>query len=348
MFVTSPGFGKTFYGNQLIHKAHGLFSNVADPSGKILLKTGFEGYTTEAGWVGSLEPNPALAGWEARRAKGIAVGPKPKPIELHGLAHEYYNGIVSIDEFSAINAAIKQQHSANLDPALLSSLDSGRVRKRLKAGPLEYNTYLTAWFGTQPARFDLSSGLGRRMFFMTWTPNQEEQEQLIDAHWDGKNVATPIVNLRKFKEDFADTITLVEDIKSLHFEHNFQDYFTSLGRPHYELTLFERLAIGWYIMRGKFDKHLVIDIEEGKLTEMFLQAIQWRDRLMTESEGDQVLQVLKDHGNRMMESALKVELRKFGVTYTHAEDILIRLQRYGYLTRPMLQKAIRWVVLKPQ
>jgi hypothetical protein len=139
-------------------------------------------------------------------------------------------------------------------------------------------------------------------------------------------------------------MTEVDRIEKVEFADNFKDAFSSMGRPHYEITLFERLAIGWNVMKGNFDETLTVDMEEGNLHDLIVQGVRWRDRLMTESEGDQILQILKDHEGRMPEPELKVELRKFGVTYTHAEDLLTRLDRYGMIRRPLLQGGVRWVV----
>lgn len=337
-----PGFSKSFIGRQLTHEVFGLFHNIINGEGELLLKTGFEGYMTEAGWVGSLETNPELAKWQMQVASGAPAGPKPEPIKLMGMAELYKKGIVTIDEFAAINAAISQSHSASLDSAILSSLDHGVVRKRLKAGLLEYTTFLTAWLGTQPARFDLSSGLGRRLFFILWIPSKKEQKMLVKAHWRGKNVSTPPSVLEDYKEVTARTVQKVNDIRSVNFASCCEDTFDALNRPHYEITLFERMAIGWYIMKGMFDRELNIEMNED-LQGLILEGCRWRDRLMTESEGDQVIQVLADNGGRMKEDTLKVALRRFGITYAHAEELLGNLER-GKMVRRESIKGETWVV----
>lgn len=327
LFVAPPGFSKTFLSEQLAHETHGLFSNITDDDGNLLLKTGFEGYMTEAGWIGSLEPNPK--------------NPK-QPHVTYGMAHEYKDGIVCIDEFSAISAAIKQQHSAALDPALLSSLDTGRVRKRLKAGPLQYETNVTAWFGTQQSRFDLSSGLGRRLFFILWVPTESDQEELVQAHWEGKNISTPVSRLVDLKDTAAETIERVDTINRVEFSMDYRDGISSLNRPHHELTLYDRLAIGYHIMTGKFDRNLYIDVDEY-LMDLIVNGMEWRQRLMSESEGDQILQILEEAGGSLDEASIKLRMTKFGVTHTHCNDLLQKLQ-YSHRIKIKRINNIRTVV----
>lgn len=91
------------------------------------------------------------------------------------LARELCGGFLCFEEFSSLTDASKKEHSMDMKNQLLTSLDSGRVMKGLRGGWVNYNTRYTVWAGTQPARFELESGLDRR-FFIIEIPMDDERE----------------------------------------------------------------------------------------------------------------------------------------------------------------------------
>ncbi|GAH74472.1 unnamed protein product, partial [marine sediment metagenome] len=95
-----------------------------------------------------------------------------------GLAEERPAAIIGIEEFSAVTNMFKATHSGELDTALLGALDSGYCYKRLASGPIKYQTFVTLQTGVQPARFNLSSGLGRRLLFIEFIPTRKDWNTL--------------------------------------------------------------------------------------------------------------------------------------------------------------------------
>jgi len=122
--VTYPGFGKTFWLFQFLLPDTGLIAGTRVP-------VTFEGYVTEAGWVGQFS--------------GAADEENPESNKRYGVAYQYATGIAGAEEFSGINAALSQSHSKQLDSALLTSLDSGYVSKSLGPGSIKYKTSITLW-----------------------------------------------------------------------------------------------------------------------------------------------------------------------------------------------------------
>ena len=101
---------------------------------------------TEAGMFGSVDEDGNITG---------------RP-----LARELCCGFLGFEEFSSISDAQKKDHSVDMKNQLLTSTDNGRVMKAMKSGWVQYTTLYTLWAGTQPARFELESGLDRRFFII--------------------------------------------------------------------------------------------------------------------------------------------------------------------------------------
>ncbi|MBU0792030.1 MAG: hypothetical protein KKC55_16400, partial [Gammaproteobacteria bacterium] len=175
--VSPPGYMKSFFLKILLDGPTSVF-------GGSIINTAFQGSMTEAGFVGT-----------------VKFGADDEPTTHYGAAYEYSHHIVGIEEFNALTNAMKQEHSSNLDNALLTALDSGMLVKRLGPGEISYSTNVTLFSGSQPARFDLSSGLGRRFLFIYFIPSKEEKELIRAGRRRGKGVrGKPEILLRAQRE----------------------------------------------------------------------------------------------------------------------------------------------------
>jgi len=295
MMVAPPGFSKSFFSRQLLHQEYGMMTIPQVP-------TTFEGYMTQAGFVGTFKQD----------SKG-AIVKQPGVIEL------FKEGIVATEEFDAITSAMKQQHSFGLDSAFLDALDGGRVIKRQAGGVIDITTHMTFWGATQVARFNLTGGLGRRLFFLLWVPSRSERNQVKTARRKGRNVAFDPVRTSSVRQKIADIRTKLTKIKSVEFSPDFDDFIK--GRVHYEDMLFERLGIGYHVMRNEFKTELYVDLD-STLEILMRRSMGWRDRLLAEAEGDQVIQVLRDNGGAMTIETLRDELVVYGMDY-RASQVLI-------------------------
>ncbi len=302
--VTYPGFGKTFWLFQFLLQDTGLIGNTRIP-------VTMEGYMTEAGWVGQFT--------------GARDEEDPESNKHYGIAFQYATGIAGAEEFSAINVALSQSHSKQLDSALLTSLDSGYVSKSLGPGSIKYKTSITLWTGTQPARFDLTGGLGRRLTFMHFIPTDEDVELLRRTRREGFGKrhrtfntvqARQQINLRK------DEITQIKDVIMHKSIYEKLDKYKIMP---YEEPLFERMAIGYWIMRGSFNDTLVLRMDKH-LDRMFDLHYKWRGEVKRGSEFSQVLGYLRSQKNMKTEQSTYMNhLYNMGYDVLGAQSLTKRL-----------------------
>lgn len=298
MFFVSPaGFSKSFVLKALLAGPTSVF-------GGSLIPSAFSGSMTEAAFTGTVR----------------FASTDDEPVVCYGAAHEYSEHLVGIEEFSALTVAMKQEHSSNLDNALLTALDSGRMIKRLAAGEISYETHITLFSGSQPTRFDLASGLGRRFVFIYFIPTAQEQQKLKICRRVGKGVRGNIGLLKKITNDIIDVGTAIKQVKGIEFSRRFDDAINDLSVPHYIEPLFERIGIGYNIATGNIKD--VIEVEyTAELGQMMEQAKQWRLEIAMGAEEGQAIRILQDL-SPMDEHELKTHLLDFGLSYGRAEEII--------------------------
>jgi hypothetical protein len=230
LYVAPPGFGKSYYVKQFVeHEDYSLLKGVNS------FPAFFEGSMTEAGLVGSIDP----------------ASPGQAPKKMYGLAGgEGANAIVAMEEFAAITNAMVQDYNVNLDTALLTLLDSGIVNKRLRNGDLKYNSNMTWWAGTQPARFDLSSGLARRFIFVVKYPVWNDFKQLSERRRAAKNVKRTVQSTKMLHDLLDQRFMMIRNnVSSITFHDDFYKIMDKKRIIHYEEALYERLAIGYWLMK---------------------------------------------------------------------------------------------------
>lgn len=306
LFVAPPGFFKSMLMKSLIHPEYGCLY-VPDNSGfGSRVPMHFEGMVTEGAWTGS--------GY--RDKKGVVI-----PIK--GIAEEYSSGIVCFEEFSVVTSTMKQQHSLTLDAQMLTTLDEGLVRKRTTTRTIDYETNMTCWAGTQQGRFDLAGGLGRREYFVNWVPTPEEGNALKKAFWDGLNVTLDKPDLDRIRGEVSSLIDRVESIRSVEFDN--QAFLTLLGDvPHFEHRLHAHYALGYQIMSGDFSDKLYIGMDDG-MRRSLVAAKGWREHLLGEAEGDQIIQILLQAGGRCTGVEVCGRMLGFGSSVRQTRELLWRL-----------------------
>jgi len=141
MMCAPPGGEKTFWQEQFLLGEQGILNDTG-------IDTGWMGTISEAGFVGTL-----------RMENG-------EKINCPGMCQLKPTAIVGAEEMSAVTESMKTEYAKTLEPAMLAALDSGHIVKQLAAGPLDYYTFLTLWGGTQPGRYDLRGGMGRRFLMI--------------------------------------------------------------------------------------------------------------------------------------------------------------------------------------
>ena len=139
MLRGAKGSGKSVLIELFLGEGTGLLHNANQDMGIGMRTMLGPNSVTEAGMFGSVDEEGQIMG---------------RP-----LAREMCGGFLGFEEFSSMSDASKKDHSMDMKNQLLTSLDNGRVNKAMRAGWVTYTTRYTVWAGTQPARFELDSGL---------------------------------------------------------------------------------------------------------------------------------------------------------------------------------------------
>lgn len=256
MFIAPPGFMKSFYlDNMGADENCGMFINTG-------IHFGVEQTLSEAGLIGTFGN----------------FG--DKPVELEGAANTYADGIMMIDEFSGVTNAMKATYNNQLDSQLLNILDHGRVNKRLASGKIEYKTRMTLWGGIQPARYDFTSGLGRRVWFMLFLPTKQDNLRLIKIKKLMRNIRVEPEAMTKIR----DTIDLwrksLNIIEHVEFDDEIVDLYEELGVFSYDTGLYDRFLLGYHLAVHGADKEVVITGEDKIAIDMIKQEHRWRSDII--------------------------------------------------------------------
>ena len=224
--VTIPGFGKTYLINQFMSKYNGLLRDSCINVGKI-------GSLTSAGLVGSVKSTP----------DGQTVVNK-------GVLQSQADFILGSDEFSNITTTSRTSHSGNLINDLLAALDDGQMNKGQGGGSLDYETFATIFGATQPGRYELKSGLPRRFAFVIYMPDVGDVYKFRTARREAKNVRVDVKKILEYRTELAvkqnEINTVLEKIE---FSNEWYDWINQHFAVHYEDILYERIALGYYVMK---------------------------------------------------------------------------------------------------
>jgi len=296
--VAPPGFGKTLFLETFCEERYGLFSGPVE--------TKFEQYMTEAGLVGTI------------------VEHKGTMYKRAGLAKVHDKAIIAVEEFAGIIAMIAARHSSQLDTQLLTVLDSGRVCKRLRGGKLEYLTYITLWTGTQPARFKLSSGLGRRFLFISFLPDREEEKIIREHRRRARNVPADLAALSRIRSRIEDLKHSISQIRKI--ELQIDDIMDRIKAPTLLEMLLEKLSIGYTAVRYPEERLVVQPSQE--LESIIAHAYRWFKEIMMEPDVTLVLKRLPAPTHEIISM-----LTQYGYTWTEIIELLQRLFRSKLIYR---------------
>ena len=186
------------------------------------------------------------------------------------LAREMCGGFLGIEEFSSLTDASKKEHSKDMKNQLLGSTDSGRVKKAMRSGWVEYMTRYTIWGGTQPGRFELESGLDRRFFIIDIEMTAEKEQAYKRAQSLASNMgiehrikqAEKVQMLRGWFIRRQENAVL-NPPRQLKFDDSLSEWLMQEGVRSFESDLFRRVAIGYWMMQENYspdpDLHITID-----------------------------------------------------------------------------------------
>lgn len=301
MFIAPPGYMKSYYmDNMGADETCGIFANTR-------IKLGVEQAVTEAGLIGTF------------------IYVDDVPTENSGSARIYNEGIMIIDEFSAMTNAMKTTYNNQLDTQLLSALDHGKIRKRLGSGFIEYQTNFTLWGGVQPARYDFTSGMGRRMWFMLFLPTKQDNDILLTRMNETRNIVSDPVNMSRIWTYIDKWVERMKIIKSIKFDDSVLELYQQMGIYSYDANLMDRLVLGYHLATYGPEERMRIDVEDKRLVEMMKREKRWRDNInndvviahmqkMIASGGVYVDGEYRMPKKQLMQDALMVGLNGYQVT----------------------------------
>ena len=304
IMVAPQGQSKSFWLKQFLEHDNSMIKGT-------MIKTDFELRMTEAGYLGT-----------------IKFGDHNQIIETQGLCQEEKNSIVGIEEFSDLMKSVTaQDYNIGLENELLTTLDSGMAIKRLAAGKLEYRTNLTLWTATQPARYNLTSGLGRRFLFIFNIPTQESMDILKMKRREAANIQVDESDMFEIKKTINNTFNeLASKVNKVRFDKSFYEYMDRLNVVAYEEPLYERLALGYTIMKSEgFESELVMS-PDNTLKKMMKMEWGWRKKIKQGTEASMVWSLIESAKFLKHERCLEI-LMDFGMPLEDARKSLRLLEK---------------------
>ena len=266
----------------------------------------FRGYMTEAGLVGTFKDGE----------------------EVRGLAYTHRDAILCLNELSAVQS--EGPDSKKLEEALLDFLDDGCVHKTLSGGELDYQSYASLWAGTQHSRFRLAAGMGRRLFLMEFLPSRQERRQLKLNKRAARGIKPDFQRLGQICRAW-DCLRKELAVQELDWDEDLYDYMDELDSDmtHNDEELNSRLAMGYNLVRyyEPGEKTLQVNMDKD-LEDLIYKGYQWRQSILGDSAGAQIMSLLKEHPDGMPMSQLKKMAQAYGLTYGETADILRDLEKH--------------------
>lgn len=247
----------------------------------------------------------------------------------YGAAYQYKEGVLLVDEFSAITDAMHAQYNAQLSTQLLAALDHGNVHKRLANGKIAYETSLTLWAGVQPARYDLSSGLGRRLFFLLFLPTRDDNEALMRTMHETRNLRPnkpAMEGLWRKIDTFRQNMDVIQKVE---YSSDVLDIYFRLGLYSYESSYFDRLMLGYQLAVYGPEKHVTIDTKDQQLVDLVSREKLWRDEIAKGVDYTQVLRIIEELGGKVTKKVLVEEAIMVGWNAEQVYSTLADMSKYG-------------------
>lgn len=231
------------------------------------------------------------------------------------LAREMCGGFLGFEEFSSMSDATKKDHSVDMKNQMLTSTDNGRVMKAMKSGWVQYNTRYTLWAGTQPARFELESGLDRRFFIIDieMSPSKELQykrAQRRQAEMTNDERVTLAEKNQKIRKWFVDRQleVMIDPPTGVIFDERLEEWLEKPEVRSFESDLFRRLCIGYTMMRENYEGSKPLFVEMTPELTMLLESSLMQRRNVMDAD----LQLIKDTfwGQDISKSTLLKEVER--------------------------------------
>jgi len=201
------------------------------------------------------------------------------------------------------------------------------------------------WTGSQPTRLELASGIGRRFHMLEFIPSRDERKVIALHRRQGRGVRTSSRRVMRIKNALEEVIDKAKLIERIDFTKEFDDFLGKFELIHYEEELMERMAMGYTVMNGEFDK--VLQIRTTRELEGILEhAIKERKSVKMGSDINQVVYVLQDYGGEMSVSEMIYELAFFGLDSRTSYKLITTASSIGRITMRGNTLSTRWARAK--
>ncbi len=250
-----------------------------------------------------------------------------------GLAEEHHAAICGIEEFAAVTNMFRQSYSGELDTALLQALDSGYVYKRLASGSISYRTCITLHTGSQPTRFDLSSGLGRRFIFIEFIPMRKDFRMLTIARRQSRGINYNPARTTLIRDTISEFKAELSHVKEIDIDDAFFDLMDREGIVHYEEALYEKMLLGFSVMSGNMHDDTLFMELTPTAEALLLDEVQHRKNIKKGSEFSQVFAVLGDAGGGASLDHIRDMLLDYGCDYAQSTELIELMLRIKLIHR---------------
>ncbi len=269
-YVAPPGFSKNFFMDFFLDADNGFlnFGKYGEiPSHKITTMT-------EASYIASKDDKKNIT---------------------YGYAKRYCAGILALPEFYSVTLEGQMQHSLQMETMLLEALEKGEISKGLAGTPIKFFTHHTLWAATQPGkRFDISSGMGRRLNFLQFLPTKEDQDRYKDAQEKGygKEVKPEaVIAIRGYLYKIWNQKHIKDVIFSTDYLELRKNWLNRVIR-HTDIKLIDNVAMGYNFMTTfkEGDDHILTVRADERLKNLIEHLL--KDRQTISSEGMTEMQLM--------------------------------------------------------
>lgn len=307
LFVAPPGFMKTYY----LTNFGGLENSIFGDTGTDLC---FKETMSEASFIGSFSPATRSGGGN----------------RIEGVAQTHADGVVIVDEFTAVLNALKAQYNGQFEPQLLAALDHGNIQKDLASGSLDYKTHLTLWSGIQPTRFDMTAGLGRRFNYLLYIPTEQDNAILRQAKRKARNMKINSLELKRLHNKIRDFNDGINMISSIEFSSEIDDYYDEKKLFNFETGIFDKIALGYYLAANGPDKHMCVEMD-STMRRLFDEQREWRTSLQQGVDFVMINNIITKWGGVIHQSDLAEECMMYGWNAADVGRLVRSMKETGLL-----------------
>ena len=190
----------------------------------------------------------------------------------------------------------------------------------------------TVVHNTQPARFDLRGGMGRRFLFIYFIPTVKDWREITEARRASKNIRFNPIQTDVIRKELPRVKEKLQSLEKVEWDSSVYRFYDEMKFLPYEEQLYDRMLIGYYVMTGRFDHIMYVKLDDYILPFLKKEAY-YRDTIRRGSEFAEVLLILREHNGKMPLFELKDELLAFGKDWQQSAKLLDDLQHIRAIRR---------------